>query len=384
MRVNVAHNWGEFLDALKLYQTPTQNFAYADVDGDIGFISPGLLPLRKSGDGLAPVDGASGAADWTGVMTFDQAPQLHNPAVGFIFNANNAIVGPDKAAQYGRDWEETFRARRIQQYFDANPKLSLDLSAAMQADRLSLDVGDLKPFLKKRGAERRARPTGAGAARRLERRDGQGSAGAADLHRVPPRAASHHAGRQDRPVAERERAVRRRDAGGAAARPSRMVRRARQARPRLPRDARPGARRRAGRAGQPRRRRHEPVALGQGACRAAQAQGLQPHPAARSDQRSQPAVETAASMRSTAAAASTRRPTSPTPAPTAAAIARSTISATPTSRASSSPPAKSGHIFSPHYRDLAPLWIAGKSITLAGDEAALKRAGAQELTFTPK
>ena len=40
---------------------------------------------------------------------------------------------------------------------------------------------------------------------------------------------------------------------------------------------------------------------------------------------------------------------------------------------------ESGHIFSPHYRDLAPLWIEGKSITLAGDEdgaEARRRAGA--------
>ena len=149
-------------------------------------------------------------------MTFDQAPQLHNPAAGFIFNANNAIVGPDKAAEYGRDWEETFRARRIQQFFDANAKLSLDLSAAMQADHLTLDFGDLLPFLKRVDAERRARAAGAGAARRLERRDGQGPARAADLHGLPQGAASHHAGREDRPVDERERAVRRRDADRAA------------------------------------------------------------------------------------------------------------------------------------------------------------------------
>ena len=37
---------------------------------------------------------------------------------------------------------------------------------------------------------------------------------------------------------------------------------------------------------------------------------------------------------------------------------------------------ESGHIFSPHYRDLAPLWIDVKSITLKGDEDDLKRAGA--------
>ena len=74
LRVDAARNWGEFLDALRLYQTPTQNLVYADVAGNIGFFNPGLVPMRKSGDGLAPVDGASGAFDWTGMIPFDQLP----------------------------------------------------------------------------------------------------------------------------------------------------------------------------------------------------------------------------------------------------------------------------------------------------------------------
>ena len=149
LRINVARNWSEFLDALRTFQTPTQNFAFADVDGEIGYISPGLLPTRKSGDGSLPADGASGAGDWTGTIPFEQAPQIFNPATGFIFNANNAIVSPDRFAQYGRDWEEAFRARRIQQFFDAaKTKHTLDDSAAMQADVLSLDAKDLAPFLK--------------------------------------------------------------------------------------------------------------------------------------------------------------------------------------------------------------------------------------------
>ena len=45
---------------------------------------------------------------------------------------------------------------------------------------------------------------------------------------------------------------------------------------------------------------------------------------------------------------------------------------------------QSGHIFSAHYRDLLPLWRAGRSITLSGDEDALKRSGASLTTFTPK
>jgi penicillin amidase len=147
MRVNSARNWGEFLDALRLYQTPTQNLVFADRGGDIGFLNPGLVPLRKSGDGSTPVDGASGAFDWTGMIPFDQWPQLHNPETGFAFNANNANFPDDHKPSFGQDWEENFRARRIQQFFDAIDKHSLETSAAMQADHLSLDVRDLQPFI---------------------------------------------------------------------------------------------------------------------------------------------------------------------------------------------------------------------------------------------
>jgi penicillin G amidase len=147
MRANAARNWGDFLDALRFYQTPTLNLVYADVAGNIGFFNPGLVPVRKSGDGLGPVDGATGAFDWTGTIPFDQLPQLFNPAVGFAFNANNADVPDDHQPRFGFDYEETFRARRIQQFFDTIEKHSLETSAAMQADHLSLDVKELKPFI---------------------------------------------------------------------------------------------------------------------------------------------------------------------------------------------------------------------------------------------
>jgi len=147
MRLNAARDWGEFLDALRVYQTPTQNFVYADGAGDIGFLNPGLVPLRKSGEGSALVDGASGAFDWTGTIPLNQWPQLHNPETGFAFNANNADFRGDHEPSFGQDWEENFRARRIQQFFDAIDKHSLETSAAMQADHLSLDVKELQPFL---------------------------------------------------------------------------------------------------------------------------------------------------------------------------------------------------------------------------------------------
>ncbi len=147
LRLDVAQDWSDFLDAMRVYQTPTQNIVYADGSGDIGVFSPGLVPLRKSGDGLAPVDGASGAFDWIGFISFEQLPQLHNPGIGFAFNANNANVENGHQPTFGQDWEEPFRARRIQQFFDAIGKHSLETSAAMQADHLSLAAKEMQPFI---------------------------------------------------------------------------------------------------------------------------------------------------------------------------------------------------------------------------------------------
>lgn len=147
IKLNRAKNWDEFLAAMRFFQTPLQNIAYADVTGDIGYVNPGLVPLRKSGDGLAPTDGATGATDWIGFVPFEQLPQVHNPQVGFIFSANNANVPKDKQTIFGQDWEETFRARRIQQFMDTIDKHSLDTSATMQADRISLAALAFKPVL---------------------------------------------------------------------------------------------------------------------------------------------------------------------------------------------------------------------------------------------
>ena len=66
MRFNAARNWGEFLDAMRLYQTPTQNIVYADVTGDIGFFTPASClcasPATASPRSTAPRAPSTGSA----------------------------------------------------------------------------------------------------------------------------------------------------------------------------------------------------------------------------------------------------------------------------------------------------------------------------------
>jgi penicillin amidase len=147
MRINRAHNAAEMFDALHLYQTPPQNIVYADSDGNFGYINPGLVPVRKNGDGLMPADGASGTNDWVGTVPFDHLPQTANPAAGYVFNANNTVVDADSTDYFGQDWEETYRARRLQQFFDSHEKFTVAMSEAIQADHLSLAAKDFLPYV---------------------------------------------------------------------------------------------------------------------------------------------------------------------------------------------------------------------------------------------
>jgi penicillin amidase len=383
MRVNVARNWDEFLDALGPYQTPTQNFVYADVDGDIGFVSPGLLPTRKSGDGRAPVDGASGDADWTGVTTFDQAPQLHNPAAGFIFNANNAIVGPDKADEYGRDWEEAFRARRIQQFFDANPKLSLDLSATMQADHLALDFVDLRPFLERvTPSDERARQALAllGAWNGEMNKDRPEpliyAAFVRALHRIMLVDKTGLSMSEKGPFAVETLVALLRDHHEWCDAPDRPDPNCRATLARALDEGLAELVRRDGADMSQWRWGREHVALLQ--------HKVYSH-IPLLDRVSDLSMPSSGGFYTLDRGGGFDTPADQPYARTHGGGYRAIYDlADPDRSRFVIATGESGHIFSPHYRDLAPLWIAGKSITLAGDEDALKRAGAQELTFTPR
>jgi penicillin amidase len=77
LKVNEAHNWTEFTDALRGYVVPSQNFVYADVNGHIGYYAPGRIPMRASGDGSRPAEGWTGDAEWIGWVPFEDLRHRH-------------------------------------------------------------------------------------------------------------------------------------------------------------------------------------------------------------------------------------------------------------------------------------------------------------------
>lgn len=145
-RLNHAANATAVRKALSLYVAPQQNIVYADTDGTIGFLSPGLVPIRKAGDGRVPVPGWSGEYDWTGHIPFDELPRAVNPPSGQFVNANNAVVGPGYPHPLTADWAPAYRAERIVEMLGTR-RHSPEEVAAEQMDTLSLAARRLLPLM---------------------------------------------------------------------------------------------------------------------------------------------------------------------------------------------------------------------------------------------
>lgn len=142
-----AQSWPEFRQALQLFKGPTQNFVFAAVDGTIAYHAGGVVPIRNQGDGTVPVPGWTDAYEWKSFITFDEMPEVVNPADGFIATANNKVV--DDAYPYFLTyaWAQPYRATRIRQVLMGKGQFTVEDLQKLQTDYRDLQAEWLAPVL---------------------------------------------------------------------------------------------------------------------------------------------------------------------------------------------------------------------------------------------
>ncbi|HKB27844.1 MAG TPA: penicillin acylase family protein, partial [Candidatus Limnocylindrales bacterium] len=150
--IDTAANFTQFRAAFGTYGSPSQNFVYADLSGDIGYVLPGLIPVRASptGDrtGERPRDGASGASDWKGYIPTADLPWQLDPPSGLIVTANNEAVDAKYPYWLGRDWDPGYRAARITALLKAKPTgLTVADIGTIQNDTYVLRADTIVPLL---------------------------------------------------------------------------------------------------------------------------------------------------------------------------------------------------------------------------------------------
>ncbi|WP_419858681.1 penicillin acylase family protein [Candidatus Palauibacter irciniicola] len=161
LRMNQAKTWEEFRDACNYSNIPGENMVWADVDGNIGWQSVGIAPIRRNWSGLVPVPG-DGRYEWDGYLEIVHKPHVFNPDKGFWSTANQNLVPPgyEHRDAVGWSWSDPFRSARIDEVLATGRRFTLAEMMQLATDYVSLPARSLVPML--RGVDL---PAGAEAAR---------------------------------------------------------------------------------------------------------------------------------------------------------------------------------------------------------------------------
>lgn len=151
--LNQAGDWDSFRAAAAMFDVPSQNLVYADVEGNIGYQAPGRIPVRAAGDGRYPAPGWTQEYDWAGYIPFDALPSVFNPDEGMIVTANQPVTSDVYPFLLTEDFDYGQRAGRIQQLLADATADGGTLDAAAMAD-IQMDTHNdaaemLVPYLMK-------------------------------------------------------------------------------------------------------------------------------------------------------------------------------------------------------------------------------------------
>ena len=116
-----AKNWDEWL-AQASRVAITINWYYADAKGNIGYVSPGRLPIRPASQDVRLPALGDGTMEWQGIRPFTDNPKVLNPSQGYIVNWNNQS-GPGVTTD-GGNFSIVDRVNEFIVRIQAKPKLT--------------------------------------------------------------------------------------------------------------------------------------------------------------------------------------------------------------------------------------------------------------------
>ncbi len=134
-----ATNWADFTAAHNHWSAPPLNLVYADTHGDIGWRPSAFIPQREGWDGLMPVPG-DGRYEWHGMIPGPDLPTIRNPAKGWVATANALNIPadwPSETRPISFTWSDPSRIDEIEATLAAKPKFTLDDMTALQTDTKS-------------------------------------------------------------------------------------------------------------------------------------------------------------------------------------------------------------------------------------------------------
>ena len=148
LRMNQATNWEEFREACHYSHIPGENMVWAGRDGTIGWQAVGIAPIRRNWSGLVPVPG-DGRYEWDGYLPIKAKPHVVNPEQGFIATANENLVPFDYPYRdaVGYEWSSPYRSDRLHEVLRSGRRNSMMDMMQLQTDYLSIPARNIVPLL---------------------------------------------------------------------------------------------------------------------------------------------------------------------------------------------------------------------------------------------
>ncbi len=91
-------DYASYKRTMDLFANSSNNTLFASSKGDIAYFHGNYIPRRDTAfDWTARVDGSNPATEYKGLLKVDEAPNLLNPASGWVYNSNNwpwSAAGP--------------------------------------------------------------------------------------------------------------------------------------------------------------------------------------------------------------------------------------------------------------------------------------------------
>ena len=143
----VSNNCEQLKDSMRLWVDPCNNLLMADVDGNIGYLARGEIPIRPKANALLPVPGWTGTYEWESNIPFDELPSSINPDPGFFATANNRPVDKHYPYYISMDFAPGYRAERIIANLKTLEKPTVEDMSKIHADHLSIPAQDYVAYL---------------------------------------------------------------------------------------------------------------------------------------------------------------------------------------------------------------------------------------------
>jgi penicillin amidase len=145
-KLNRAKNYDDYVDAIKSFTCPGQNFVFASKSGDIAIWQQAKFPARWQGQGVTVMPGEDSSYMWQGFIPQSENPHAINPAQGFLISANQRPA--DSAYPYFIPGNYiNGRAISINHQLQNMQQITVDAMKRLQNDYFNATAEDARPLL---------------------------------------------------------------------------------------------------------------------------------------------------------------------------------------------------------------------------------------------